>query len=253
MIKFFGIIFLWGLSLSGCSQAPCEKYASNYVPKDLNEALEFLYCNSPDKEKNKFRSLKEENLFEYHFGAGLSIRNSWGLWQGNNELVKSFNKIGIHHPDDMSAIILKSFHRKLNNKDIDLNGQVKFYKDYWAEYKKSESQFDIKSDSLFNAFNIGDKVSIYYYLEKANKTPRIFLAFPYYSVKELRSVEQAVCEIKGIIKEKNKNLDAGGNFKIEITDLCGFNKVQFGENNYLKLRDTFEFEVSHNSPIEKLK
>jgi hypothetical protein len=253
MIKIFGIIFIWGLSLSGCSQRNCEKYTSNYVPKDLNEALEILSCKWPEKEIKEFKALKEENLAEFHFGAGLSMRNNWGLWQGNNELVREFNKIGIHHPDDMSAIILKSFHRRLNNKDIDLDGQVNFYQAYWAEIQKRESQLKIKSDSLFNSFNIGDKVDVYFHLERSHKIPRIYIVWAYSSVKELRSGEKDICKIKGIINGKGKTQSSEGTLKIETTDLCGLNKVQFGENNYLKPRDTLEFEVSYNSLIEKVK
>ena len=60
---------------------------------------------------------------------GRVIRNSWGLWSKNkNELVKHFNSLKITHPDDMSAIILTSFHRFLNNENLNLKKQIRFYK-----------------------------------------------------------------------------------------------------------------------------
>jgi hypothetical protein len=79
--------------------------------------------------------LEKENadeLGEIHFGHGMRLRNELGLW-GKNELTEWFNSIGITHADDMSGIIYTSLHRKLNGKPIDLEGQVKFYQDYWKK------------------------------------------------------------------------------------------------------------------------
>lgn len=80
-----------------------------------------------------------------HFGAGLFIRNSWFLWhqEPNTKyptwpntkppLVKFFNDLGIYHADDMSSIILVSTYRKVHNLPIDLEGQIKTYKNHWEE------------------------------------------------------------------------------------------------------------------------
>jgi hypothetical protein len=70
-----------------------------------------------------------------HFGAGLSMRNGWKLWKGKNSLARYFHSIGIFHPDDMSSIILTSFHRRLNGKNIELASQVRYYQDYWNKAK----------------------------------------------------------------------------------------------------------------------
>ena len=61
------------------------------------------------------------------------MRNNWGLW-GGSRLSKYFNKIGIYHPDDMSAIILESYRRNLQGEAIDLESQVDFYQEYWAKH-----------------------------------------------------------------------------------------------------------------------
>jgi len=60
------------------------------------------------------------------------IRNTLNLWYGG-PVAKYFNGIGIYHADDMSSIILTSMHRKLNNKDFELEAQIKFFRDYWQE------------------------------------------------------------------------------------------------------------------------
>ena len=67
-----------------------------------------------------------------HHGFGTMLRNELGLWQ-ENKLTKWFNNKNIHHADDMSSIILTSYHRKNNGKDIDLDEQVQYYIDYWEK------------------------------------------------------------------------------------------------------------------------
>lgn len=75
---------------------------------------------------------EEEALSSSHFNLGMSIRNLWGLWQEDSDLHKYFKeKYGIWHADDMSGIILTSFHRELNHKEWNVKKQVDFYKKYW--------------------------------------------------------------------------------------------------------------------------
>lgn len=67
---------------------------------------------------------------KHHFGLGLGLRNGKGLWNGS--LLRAYFRInGIKHPDDMSAILLTTFHRKLNGKPINFREQKKDYKEYW--------------------------------------------------------------------------------------------------------------------------
>jgi len=136
MRKTLFIIFTAFL-ISNCAQKKCELYTENYIPKNLNESVEFLECEWADNLKNEFKLKPEkEAVSELHHSYGQYLRNQWELWNGNNELSLSFQEIGITHPDDISSIILTSFHRKLNNKNIEIEKQAQFYKDYW---KKSES------------------------------------------------------------------------------------------------------------------
>ncbi len=106
------------------------------VPKNLDESFPIL-ASELGANLEKFKNLKEERLTgETHFTLGQWIRNEWGLWDEEGELHKWFLKeLGIFHADDMSGIIITSFHRKLNGKPVDLKKQVKFYKDFWAKEK----------------------------------------------------------------------------------------------------------------------
>lgn len=72
-----------------------------------------------------------------HHSLGRHLRNEWGLWAGG-PLKDYFNKLGIHHADDMSGIILRSYHEYLNGKNIKLNAQIKSCQDYWANMNNEE-------------------------------------------------------------------------------------------------------------------
>lgn len=106
------------------------------IPTNLEECFELLFKNSTKEDLIEFTIRKENKdgfIYGYHFTAGMAMKNNWGLWRGKNKLVKYFNKLGIYHADDISQIILTSFHRHFNKKPIELEKQVKFYKDYWKK------------------------------------------------------------------------------------------------------------------------
>ncbi len=100
-------------------------------PATLEET--FLYLNQmlDDTQKYGFMTIPEDvATSRLHRGFGMWIRNNWGLWR-NSKLKHYFLSKGVGHPDDMSGIILTSYHRYLNNKPIDLEGQTKKYQDFY--------------------------------------------------------------------------------------------------------------------------
>jgi hypothetical protein len=106
-----------------------------YIPKNLQESLAVLDTMLADSIKQEIQKMEEGDASaDLHFGLGLWLRNEWGFWRGSR-LSSFFNSIGIFHPDDMSGIILTSFHRQINNKPIELENQIKYYQDYWAKRK----------------------------------------------------------------------------------------------------------------------
>jgi hypothetical protein len=109
-----------------------------YIPKDLEDCFKQLDKMWPESKKKEVKAIKEEDFTaDAHFGIGMWMRNNWGLWSGSR-LSKYFNDMGIQHPDDMSGIILTSYHRKLNNKDIMLEEQIRYYKDYWKKLQPNK-------------------------------------------------------------------------------------------------------------------
>ena len=104
------------------------------TPRHLYEAVEILVqSNKPEDLKEWAKIPEERAVGGLHFGAGMAMRNNWGLWEGKNELVTFFHKLGITHPDDMSGIIHTTLHRKLNGKNLNVEGQIKHYQNYWKK------------------------------------------------------------------------------------------------------------------------
>jgi len=100
------------------------------VPLNLEDCFEILETFGG---LDVFKSTDEDSVIgRYHSNIGMHLRNLWKLWE-KSALKDYFEKMGIFHPDDMSGIILLSFHRHLNSKPIELEKQIEFYKEYWKK------------------------------------------------------------------------------------------------------------------------
>jgi hypothetical protein len=116
-----------------------------YIPKDLNDCFTQIDGFWNDSLKNQVKLWTEDEFCgNAHFGFGMWMRNNWGLWSGSR-LKVYFNDTGIYHPDDMSGIILTSYHRYLTGKKVDLKKQLKQSKAYW-EKSQSPSKFEAKTN-----------------------------------------------------------------------------------------------------------
>ncbi len=109
-----------------------------YIPKDLDDCFRRLNELLRDSTKQLIKSYKEDKFVnEAHLTTGMQLRNNWKLWVGSR-LTLYFNNLGIYHAEDMSGIILRSYHRYLLGRDLMLETQIKRYKYYWTISKKPE-------------------------------------------------------------------------------------------------------------------
>ena len=127
-MKKYILAVLSGLILVSCGTVQVKEETE--IPGDLYECFTSLNRILEQKNKDEMKKGSEEAMNSYHFGLGMGLRNDWELWKGSR-LSKWFNSIGVYHPDDMSAIILDSYYRYLNDKPIKLDEQVKYYQEYW--------------------------------------------------------------------------------------------------------------------------
>ena len=141
-------------------------------PTTLEETYKYLNQMFDDTAKYGFMTLPEDVATgRLHHGFGMWIRNNWGLW-GDSKLKHYFLDKGVGHPDDMSGIILTSYHRHLNNKPIDLDGQIKKYKSFYDSMVKKGDTISFSQDffkdrttdsTLLSYFPLGDTILVSIY------------------------------------------------------------------------------------------
>lgn len=107
-------------------------------PKNLSECFEQLDSIMSDADDaDWFKNADEqEAVIKSHHGLGRWIRNNWGLWTQDSRLHEYFKNLGLTHPDDMSSVILTSYHRHLNNVELNLEEQIQHFIDFWEKEKK---------------------------------------------------------------------------------------------------------------------
>jgi len=106
-----------------------------YIPRDLEDALHELDRSLSWTMKRKLRAVSERELAgATHMDLGLFIRNYW-LRAKPSRLRASLDAIGIRSLDDMSAVIITSFHRRSNKRAIDLKQQIADHDAFWNASK----------------------------------------------------------------------------------------------------------------------
>lgn len=131
------VLVLFLVALISCKQKVVEEPLPEQTP------LERVICEidsliHPDV-RDSIRLNNEEYVDDLHMSLGMWVRNKWLRGHNPDTLLSNyFIDMGIRHPDDMSSIILTSYHRKMNNKPIELEAQVQYYLDYWEKEKMRE-------------------------------------------------------------------------------------------------------------------
>jgi len=205
------------------------------TPKSIDEALKYLDELWSIDQKNEFKNTAEKGaVSKLHFGIGAGIRNSWiRHGNGKDDLRAEFSKLQIHHLDDMSAIILTSFHRKLNNKPLELEKQAQYYIDYWKPHYEREALLTEKVQKIVNKFKVGDTINLYYPIEDGSEN-----AILYVNNDDWKFNPERDLKVTGILIEKEENL-----FTIKVLTINKknvtilFSKVTEG--------DIYSFNIRH--------
>ena len=105
------------------------------IPETLSECFKLLPELFEPYALKEFKNDPEKDYIKYHHNLGRWLRNNWGLWKEtkDSKLREFFVNLGLSHADDMSGVILQSFHRYLNEKPLNVEGQIKDYQDFWKE------------------------------------------------------------------------------------------------------------------------
>jgi len=144
-LMFLVVQFAFGQKSSKENFA-ADSLSGVYIPKDLEDCFKKIDSFWSDSTKFKVKNWTEDEFSSNaHFGFGMWMRNNWQLW-GGSRLSKYFNGKGIYHPDDMSGIILDSYHRYLTGKDINLQDQINYYQTYWKVNKDPSEEIYPKGE-----------------------------------------------------------------------------------------------------------
>jgi len=73
------------------------------LPKTVDEAVAQLKSELSPQDRDHILRMSREDLAQLHMSLGLHIRNGFGLWGKNQQLMKS---CGVTHPDSCSEIII---------------------------------------------------------------------------------------------------------------------------------------------------
>jgi hypothetical protein len=79
-------------------------------PKTVDQAVTRLIEGMDDADKKMVRDTKKEDLIQFHHGWGTGIRNEFGLWKGNTNLLADCHA---EHPDDASMVIVRTAWERL--------------------------------------------------------------------------------------------------------------------------------------------
>jgi hypothetical protein len=154
------ILFLWGWSLSLLAQVPerhlidtflPEPYDvrikkaylnGQYIPKNLEDALLELDKRMEADAMETFKNLSEEEAHrKAFFSFGRWIMVKWGMEDGSR-LTEYFWQQQIGVVEDMTRIIMISYHRKLNQKPLDTESLFETFR------KKRQEEFKARQKRL---------------------------------------------------------------------------------------------------------
>jgi hypothetical protein len=81
-----------------------------FWPRTVEEAVDRVIGWLDRKSRQRLQEMSEDELALLHFDLGLSIRNEFGLWAGNKELLRDCGCVGA---DAASGVILARVIRRL--------------------------------------------------------------------------------------------------------------------------------------------
>lgn len=224
MKNFFYLILILSV-ITACS--------SKAIPIGLKSTIKQIDQSLNDTIKYDFKIAPEEiATSKHHFGLGLDIRNEKGLWR--RSFIRTYFKLNrINHADDMSGIILKTYHRKLNDKPIKFKDQKKYYKEYWKFTKLNEKNFKEWWDTNNSKTERDSLETVYlsYFMKKQKVLGSIGAWTPF----ENGSSAGTDVEMIGEIIDINNSI-----LKIRITEL-GSCDEKFQLNNIIG--DTIETDI----------
>jgi hypothetical protein len=99
-----------------------------YIPADVEDCIREMNKVLPAALLDKIRTSEEHDLALFHFGLGMWMRNSWGLWMDESRLRRYFVGLGVPDADDMTGIIIGTYWDVLNGRPADVRRRIVYNK-----------------------------------------------------------------------------------------------------------------------------
>ena len=93
-------------------------------PKTIKNATERIIAQMSEEDKRTFRGTKREELAKFNFGLGVYIRNKFGMFDGNDALIKAcaltqqgeeYNIFYSDDPDGATGVIIEAVWNELKS------------------------------------------------------------------------------------------------------------------------------------------
>lgn len=159
------ILSLLILTLSSFGQTDSTSVKGFYIPQNLSECNQQLNKTLTPKATNRFKKV-DENLLNHI--NGFYIITEW-LDTDSSRLTKYFKFYSIEDWQEISLLILLSYHRQLNNKPFDINYEsqkLNHKRDSIKIFGENEYKNNIISDNIDGVFIPKDLNSCYFELDK---------------------------------------------------------------------------------------
>jgi hypothetical protein len=80
-------------------------------PRSPDEAVNICFLTLTDHEKGLIKYTPQDRLIWFHFDWAMNMRNEFGMWHGNSELIES---CWASDPDGASMAIVEAVWQELN-------------------------------------------------------------------------------------------------------------------------------------------
>jgi hypothetical protein len=104
--------------LTGCGPFINKKDQCCSTPKTLESAVNNILLRMDSQSKIEVKNTPRNELYKFYMGWGTGIRNNFGLWRGNNELITSSCGTKECDPEAASMVIICGVWNSLNNRPI---------------------------------------------------------------------------------------------------------------------------------------
>ncbi|NQZ76450.1 MAG: hypothetical protein HRT61_10120 [Ekhidna sp.] len=238
------LLLLTQFAILSYTQEPTRKELK-YKPKNLEECMAKLDLMLTETDKDTIRSMGEHDFAtSQHFSLGLHIRNYWGLWK-QKELYHFFDSLGVTHPDNMSGLILVSYHRHLTGRKIDLKGQIQELNASISEYQQKIENYNDEIREHMKTYGIGDTVIIDFYLRKNMKYPQSYSVQhsqdPEVMLQHYNLTPLTMLVVNKGIDSKTKQFE----LSLRLLDLAGNDKIRLWyPYNKSKVGDIFDLPLN---------